>query len=60
MLRLFSKAKTEECEQKISNVFDQFGITIPCLVIYFLEVGACVSVKVGNKGSIKDITTLKT
>ena len=29
-LRCFSKARTEECDQKVRYVFDQFGITIPC------------------------------
>ena len=35
----------EECDQKISNVFDQFGITMPCSATYFLKVGARVSLK---------------
>ena len=47
----FSKAKTEECEQKVWNVFDQFAI-IPFSATYFLEVGACVSLKVANKESL--------
>ena len=38
-----SKAKTEECDQKVWNVFDQFGITIPGAATFFLEVGAPVS-----------------
>ena len=50
-LGCFSKAKTEECEQKVWNVFDQFGI-IPFSATYFLEVGACVSLKVANKESL--------
>ena len=38
----FSKWNTGECDRKFWNVFDQFGITIPCRVTYFLEVGARV------------------
>ena len=29
-LGCFSKAKMEECDQKVWNVFNQFDITIPC------------------------------
>ena len=43
----------DECDQKVWNVFDQFGIATPCLATYFLEVGARVSMKVGSKGSIR-------
>ena len=45
----FSIAKTEECDLKVWNVFDQFGITIPCSATYFLEVGARVLLKVAAK-----------
>ena len=48
-----SKAKTEECDQKDWNAFDQFVITIFCLTTYFLEVGACVSLKVATKGFVR-------
>ena len=34
------------------NVFDQYSITIPCSATYFLEVGACISLKVATKGSL--------
>ena len=51
-LGCFSKAKAEECHQKVCNVFDQFGITIPCSAAYFLEIGARVSLKVATKGSL--------
>ena len=52
-LGCFSEAKTEESDLKAGNVFDQFGITIPCSATYFLEVGARVSLKVASKGSIR-------
>ena len=42
----FSKAKTEECDQKDSFVSDKFGII-------FLEVGAPVSSKIAMKGSFR-------
>ena len=41
----------EECDQKVCNVSDQFGITIPCPSIYFLEVEARVLLKVATKVS---------
>ena len=40
----------EECDQKISNVSDQFGITMPCSATYFLKVGARVSLKAKMEG----------
>ena len=43
----------EECDLNIWKHFDQFGITIPCSAIYFLEVGARVSLKVATKMSIR-------
>ena len=52
-LGCFSKAKTKDCDQKISNVFDQFGITIPCSDTYFLEVDTHFSLKVATKGSLR-------
>ena len=45
ILRLFFKAKTEECNQKTLNVSDNFGTVIPCSAIYFLEVNAYVALK---------------
>ena len=59
ILGCFSKGKTEGCNLKVWNVFDQFGITIHCPDAYFLEVGACVSLKVVTKRSIKDKKTSK-
>ena len=47
----------EECNQKVWKVFDQFGITIPCSATCFLEVGACVSLKVATKGSVRGKNT---
>ena len=38
-LGCFSKAKTEESNQKVWNIFDQSGITILCSATYFLEIG---------------------
>ena len=58
-LGYFSKAKMEECDLKSWIIFDQFGITIPCLATYFVEVGARLSLKVATKGSIRDKNTLK-
>ena len=45
----FSKAKTEDCDQNVWNVYDQFGITIPCSATYFMEVGSYVSLKMAIK-----------
>ena len=55
----FSKAKTEECNQKVPDVFDQIGVDKPCSTTYFLEVGACVSLKVATKGFLRGKRTLK-
>ena len=52
-LDCFSKGKTEECDPNVWNIFNQFGITIPCSATYFLEVGARVSLKVATKGSLR-------
>ena len=41
------------CDLKVWNVFNKLEITIPCSAIYFLEVGARVSLKVASKGSRK-------
>ena len=54
----FSKTKTEEYNQKVWNIFDQFGITIPCSATHFLQVGARVSLKVTTKGSLRGKTTV--
>ena len=56
----FSIAKTKECRLNVTNVFDQFGISIPCPATYFLEVGAGISLKVVTKGSIRGKKSLKT
>ena len=45
----FSKAKVEDCYQNVWNVYDQFGITIPCSATYFMEVGSYVSLKMAIK-----------
>ena len=44
-----SKAKTEECEEKVFNIFNQFGDTIHLSATYFLEVGAVASSKGATK-----------
>ena len=43
----------EECNQKVWNVFDPFGITMLCSAAYFLEVSARVSLKVATKVSVE-------
>ena len=58
-LGCFSKAKTQECEQKVWNIFDQLGITIRCSPTYFLKVGARVSLKVATKVCLAGKKTLK-
>ena len=49
----------EESDQKVRNVFDQFGITISCSATFFREVGARVSLKVATKVSHGGKNTLK-
>ena len=52
-LRSFSETKTKESDLKVWNVCDSFGITIPCLGMYFVEVGAHASLKAGTKGCLR-------
>ena len=54
-----SSAKTEECKIKVENCLDQFGIIIPCLYTYFLEVCTGLSLKVATKASIRRKKNLK-
>ena len=49
----FTKAKTEQCNQKDLFVFNKFGISIHCSATYFLRVGASVSLKVATKVSFR-------
>ena len=42
----------EECDQKYWLISDKFGISIPFSGIYFMEVGAHVSLEVATKGSL--------
>ena len=49
----------EECYIKVGTAFDQFHMIIRCSAVYFLEVGARVSLKVATKGSIRCKKTLK-
>ena len=48
-LGCFSEAKTEKYNQKVWNVFDQFGVGKPCSTTYFLQVGARNSLKLATK-----------
>ena len=59
IFRLFLKEKTEKSDQKVGNVFDQFGIAIPCSATYFVEFGARISLKAATKGSIRRKNNLK-
>ena len=58
-LGYFSNAKTEECDEKVWNIFYQFGISSLCSATYFLEIGARVSLKEATKGSLRVKKTLK-
>ena len=49
--RLFSKSKTEECNQGDWRVSDTFGIITLCSAAYHLELGAHVSLKAVKKVS---------
>ena len=44
----------KKCDLKVSIIFDQFGITVPSSALWFLEVGARLSLKGATKGSIRD------
>ena len=59
ILGCFSKAKTEECDQKVGNILDQFGINISCSAKYFLEVSAHVFLKVATGDSFRDKETME-
>ena len=45
----FYRAETEEWDQKVWNIFSQFGVGKPCSTTYFQEVGVGVSFKVATK-----------
>ena len=49
----------QECDQKVWNVSDEFGVGKPCSTTCFLEVGACVSLKLATKGLLRGKKTLK-
>ena len=55
----FLKTEMEECDQKIRNFSDKFGVTIPCSLTYFLKAGAPVSLKVATKGYFRGEKPLK-
>ena len=59
ILGCFSKAKTEECDQKVGNILDQFGINISCSAKYFLEKAPRVSLKLATKESLRGKRTTK-
>ena len=50
----FSEAKSKEYYQKKWSSCNRFGIIIPCLAKYFLDVGALVSLKVTTKTYFRD------
>ena len=49
-LAYFSKAKTEECDRKNLRDWNKFGMLMPGLDTYFLEMSAHVSLRVAIKG----------
>ena len=55
----FSKTKTEECDQKVCNVIEQFGVVKPCSITYFMKVAARVSLKLSTEGILGHKRTLK-
>ena len=48
-----------ECIQILGSVLDEFSSIISCSVTYFLEVSACISLKVANKRSPRGKKLLK-
>ena len=56
---MFSKSKTEDCDQKVWNVFDQFGIIIPYSARFCQEVDVHVSLKVAAKAFFRGKSTVK-
>ena len=55
----FSKAKTEECDQKNWSECNKIGMNISSTATNFLEVGACFSLKVASKALFTGKETLK-
>ena len=49
----FSKARTQECDQKKLSLSDKFGMLMSGLDIYFLEVSVHALLKVANKTSFR-------
>ena len=49
----FSKAKTEECDQKILSLSDKFGMLMSGLDTHFLEVNVHALLKIATKGSVR-------
>ena len=58
-LGCFSKAKTEECDQKNWDFSDKVGMIMVVSVTYFLEKSAHVSLKVATDDSFRDKKTMK-
>ena len=55
----FSKAKTEEWDQKSRRFSDKYGMVMPGLDTYFLEVNAHVSLKVATDDCFRDKESMK-
>ena len=52
-LGYFSKARTEECDQKELSWFDKFEMLMSGLDAYFLEANAHALLKIATKGSFR-------
>ena len=59
VLRLFSKAKREQCDQKNLTFSGKFSMLLSDQNSFFLELGARVSLQVATKWSIRGKKTLK-
>ena len=55
----FSKAKAEVCDQKVWNVFDQFGVLKPGSTTYLLKVGAGATLKLATREFLRSKKVLK-
>ena len=58
-LGYFSKARTEECDQKNWNLSDKFGMIMHGWDIYSLEINAHLFLKVASNDSFRDKETRK-
>ena len=55
----FSKAKTEDCDQKSWNFSNKHGMIMPGSDTYFLEVNAHVSLREATDDSFRDKESMK-